>query len=258
MPTPRTASQFNILHNPYIDNFTSVSGSDIVGVFGHVELLNLQGVSVSVNREIHPIYVMGRVDALSFSRGKRGVAGSIVTVCGDRGALYDIRERYGVYAAKVGDMSIPGLNGPTGGLDSNILDESERLGYTLATPVYLDQLPPFDVTLVGRNDNLAATISRILGIYIVSMGTGISVDDNSLEASCTFVALGFEDWRPAGRTNRGYYEREQERASGAYQGQLINPFSYEQQGERAVQINPQGPRDTLGNVFDLGPWARQQ
>jgi len=93
-------TQFNVLHNPYVDNMTSISGSDIVGIFGHMEFLNLQGVSVSVNREIHPIYVMGRTDPISFVRGKRGVAGSLVTVCHDRGALFDVIELFGLYAHK--------------------------------------------------------------------------------------------------------------------------------------------------------------
>lgn len=249
----RTATQFNILHNPYIDNFTSISGSDIVGVFGHVELLNLQGVSVSVNREIQPIYVMGRVDPLSFTRGKRGVAGSIVSVCGDRGALYDIKERYGVHAQKAGDFHVPGMNGPTGSIEENILDESDRLGYTLATPHYYDQLPPFDVTLLGRNDNLAATISRVGGIYIVSMGTGISVDDNSIEAQLTFVALYFEDWRPAGRTARGFTRAgDIEDATNRDLNPFIGP-----QGDAAQQITPDGPVDQLGASFDLGPYARE-
>jgi hypothetical protein len=174
----KNASQFNNLTNPYVDNFTSVSGSDIVGSFGHVEFINLQGISVSVNREVHPIYVMGRTDPVSFVRGKRGVAGSLVTVCHDRGSLHDIVERYGVYAHKQGDSTRPGdrrsrqerLNS-----GNSVLSEPERLGYELRTPEYYDQLPPFDVTLVGRSDVLAATISRVGGVFIVSMGTGISV-----------------------------------------------------------------------------------
>ena len=40
MATTAPATQFNVTTNPYIDNFTSVSGSDIIGVFGHVELIN--------------------------------------------------------------------------------------------------------------------------------------------------------------------------------------------------------------------------
>lgn len=199
----QTPSQFNVIHNPYVDDFTSVSGSDIVGVFGHVEFLNLQGVSVSVNREIQPIYVMGRVDPTSFVRGKRGVAGSLVTVCNDRGALHDIMEQFSLYAASTGEYNkIPGQNSQA--FAGNALDPANigRLGFQLRPAHYADQIPPYDVTLVGRADNIAATISRIGGVFNVSMGTGMSIDDNSIEQQFTFVALYYEDWKPAGRKNR--------------------------------------------------------
>lgn len=249
MATPQTASQYNVMTNPYIDKFTSVSGSDIVGVFGHVEFINLQGVSVSVNREIHPIYVMGRTDPISFVRGKRGVAGSIVTVCSDRGSLYDISYTYGVYAKKKGDSLIPGRNTlgsrDASGLPVNVLSEFDRLGYTLATPQYYDQLPPFDVTLVGRSDSLSATISRIGGIFIVSMGTGMSVDDNSIEQQMTFVALYFEDWKPAGRRN--YTD-----LAPAASGEGYNPFAADAQGNDTIFNSAAVTgQDLLGRAFGL-------
>lgn len=243
------ATQFNILKNPYVDNFTSVSGSDIVGVFGHVEFINLQGVSVSVNREVHPIYVMGRTDPISFVRGKRGVAGSLVTVASDRGALYDIIEKWGVYAKSVGDETIAGRNRSTVNerMERNVLQESQYLGYELAVPDYADQLPPFDVTLVGRSDALSATLSRIGGVFIVSMGTGISVDDNSIEQQMTFVALFYEDWRPAGRRNwQDYSERRQ-------QTEPYNPFLEDNQGDGQIGDEETINNDELGSGFGLNP-----
>lgn len=250
MASANNASQFNIMTNPYLDNFTSVSGSDIVGVFGHVEFINLQGVSVSVNREIHPIYVMGRTDPISFVRGKRGVAGSIVTVCSDRGCLYDIQERYGVYAKKIGDTHIPGRNqlDARESLEVNVLSEFDRLGFQLATPQYVDQLPPFDITLVGLSDTLAATISRIGGVFIVSLGTGMSVDDNSIEQQMTFVALYYEDWKPAGRRNYNDLQR-------AADGSSFNPFTPENQGVDLFDSSAVDSADALGQFFGLTPDA---
>jgi hypothetical protein len=243
------ASQFNILKNPYVDNFTSVSGSDIVGVFGHVEFINLQGVSVSVNREVHPIYVMGRTDPISFVRGKRGVAGSLVTIAADRGAMFDIIEKFGVYARSVGDRPANTQYGSHGRsresqtdrLTNNVLSETDRLGFELSVPDYADQLPPFDVTLVGRSDSMAATLSRIGGVFIVSMGTGISVDDNSIEQQMTFVALFYEDWRPAGRRNWQDFDRPDE--------ETRNPFT----GEQGQSLPTDEPQDNLQGEFGLSP-----
>lgn len=241
----KNASQYNVMTNPYVDNFTSVSGSDIVGVFGHVEFVNLQGISVSVNREVHPIYVMGKTDPVSFVRGKRGVAGSLVTIANDRGSLYDIKERYGVYAAKAGDdLGARSTRRTQDRLGENALAASEldRLGYQLETPDYADQLPPFDVTLVGRSDSLAATISRVGGIFVVSMGTGVSVDDNSIEQQMTWVALYYEDWRPAGRRNWTDIEQ-------AASGEEFNPFAPGNQGEQVAP--PYEGDDAVEEQFNL-------
>ncbi len=245
---PEKATQFNILKNPYVDNFTSVSGSDIVGVFGHVEFINLQGVSVSVNREVHPIYVMGRTDPISFVRGKRGVAGSLVALASDRGALHDIIEKWGVYAQSYGDETVAGQNytHTQERLDQNVLNNTQYLGYKLKVPDYADQLPPFDVTLVGRSDSLSATLSRIGGVFIVSMGTGISVDDNSIEQQMTFVALFYEDWRPAGRRNWDDYE---ERAEQEVE---YDPFATDgttQGNEDIIQESATEGNDQLGEDF---------
>lgn len=242
-----TPSQFNVLTSPYVDNFTSISGSDIVGVFGHVEFINLQGVSVSVNREVHPIYVMGRTDPVSFVRGKRGVAGSIVTVAADRGALYDINDRFGVHAQVKGDISFPGRNGRVTASDDpteSVLNQTDSLAYELRKPNYYDQLPPFDITLIGRNDTMTATLSRVGGVFLVSMGTGMSVDDNSIEQQFTFVALFFEDWRPAGRRRMRDYQENP--IYGEY-----NPFAAESQGVNV--FSPSGGPDALGFDFGLNP-----
>lgn len=250
--SPSEATQFNVLKNPYVDNFTSVSGSDIVGVFGHVEFINLQGVSVSVNREVHPIYVMGRTDPISFVRGKRGVAGSLVALASDRGALYDIKEKWGVYAQSYGDNTVAGRNfqHTQERLETDVLKNTQYLGFKLRVPDYADQLPPFDVTLVGRSDALSATISRIGGVFIVSMGTGISVDDNSIEQQMTFVALFYEDWRPAGRRNWTDYQDRRDDVTE------VDPFA-DGQGQNAdVRIEEQDTvgDDNLGqNFFNLGP-----
>ena len=239
------ASQFNILKNPYVDNTQSVSGSDITGVFGHVEFVNLQGVSVSVNREVHPIYVMGKTDPVSFVRGKRGVAGSLVAIATDRGALFDIIERWGVYARSMGDNAEAGQTQQRtqDRLSRDVLDETQYLGYELAVPDYADQLPPFDITLIGRSEGANGTISRIGGVFIVSMGTGISVDDNSIEQQMTFVALFYEDWRPAGRRNWD--------AGRGNETEEYNPFLQENQGAEITDSTATESTDELGRQFGL-------
>lgn len=49
--------------------YTTFGGCDIVALIENIVIGNLQGVSFSVTREKAPIYVMGRADPVSFSRG---------------------------------------------------------------------------------------------------------------------------------------------------------------------------------------------
>ena len=68
--------------------YTSFAGCDIRAVVGSETIGQLQAISYAVQREKAPIYVMGRVDPLSFSRGKRGIAGTIITLMLDQHFLF--------------------------------------------------------------------------------------------------------------------------------------------------------------------------
>ena len=68
--------------------YTSYSGVDIKAVVGGTIVGNLQAISYAIQREKAPIYVMGRVDPLSFSRGKRGIAGTMISLMLDQHLLY--------------------------------------------------------------------------------------------------------------------------------------------------------------------------
>ncbi len=65
----------------------------------------MQAVSYSVTREKAPIYTMGSADVRSFSRNKRGIAGSLVWVNFDRHALLDLVYKLGgQFVANVDDL----------------------------------------------------------------------------------------------------------------------------------------------------------
>src|SRR5690606_754552 len=53
---------------------------------------------------------------------------------------------------------------------------------------YLDQIPPFDVTITGKNELGLDTSLRILGVQIMTEASGISVDDITLEKAVSFIA----------------------------------------------------------------------
>jgi len=65
----------------YTRSFSTFSGADIKAVFAGVEIGTLQAISYAVQREKAPIYTLGRANPRAFSRGKRGIAGTMVLLC---------------------------------------------------------------------------------------------------------------------------------------------------------------------------------
>lgn len=191
--------------------YTSFSGCDIRVVVEGETLGSAQAVSYAVQREKAPIYVLGRVDPLSFSRGKRGIAGTLITLMLDRHILFRrefdslkfIADKDEIYA------SVNDLNDATTTTDLNALDgdplspefnESDVTGnYQLNRAWYVDQLPPFDVVVVAANEYGAAAQMRIYGIEILNEGSGFSIDDIVIENQMTYVCRTILPWQPMGK-----------------------------------------------------------
>lgn len=62
--------------SPTIQTLTSFSGADLVATFANKVIGELQQISWAVQRDKAPVFTCGSPDARSFSRGKRGIAGS--------------------------------------------------------------------------------------------------------------------------------------------------------------------------------------
>lgn len=168
--------------------YTTFGGCDIRAMFAETVIANLQGVSYSVTREKAPLYVLGSVDPISISRGKRGIAGSLIFLTLDRQALEGfMNKQRNLYYRKSGDRYIPGR-------DSIAVNNSEFEGSSQVKPNYPDQLPPFDITLTAINESGKAMVMRILGVEIISNGSGVSVDDLNIEEQMTFICRGITSW----------------------------------------------------------------
>jgi len=184
--------------------YNASAGTDIVATIDGILVGNLNGISYSTTREKAPIYVMGSVDAVSFGRGKRGHAGSLIFTNFDRHALHDIMEgtfsesnagpddRY-KYFRKITDI-------PAGGrsklLGSEQLDSLNALGLQKAVANYSDQLPPFTISLTSMNEYGNISAMHILGVELINEGSGVSIDDIVTETQMTFVARGVIGWQP--------------------------------------------------------------
>ena len=195
----------------FTKTYNSFSGVDMVCTFGKKIIGELQGISYTVQREKAPIYTMGSADPRSFSRGKRGIAGSVVFHVFDRSALlevmrdrsyianaYDLPAGFKSYPLNIPTIeSAPGLIGP--------LDARSSIGISrividkvIATPQYLDQVLPFDITITASNEYGSFAKMMIHGVEILNCGSGMSIDDITTDEACTFVATRITPWNSQG------------------------------------------------------------
>lgn len=191
--------------------YNSFSGVDMVVTFGGKILGELQGISYTIQREKAPIYSMGEADPRSFSRGKRGIAGSIVFVVFDRSALLEvmrdrpyIANRYSIpQGFEIADVSVstieivPGVIGPAVGSASPTVSRI-ALDKVIAAPNYLDQVLPFDVVVTASNEYGAVARMMIHGVEIVNAGSSLSINDITTDEACTYIANSITPWKDQG------------------------------------------------------------
>jgi hypothetical protein len=183
--------------NKYLNTYTTFSGADIVATFGGVEIGALSGITFSVTREKAPIYTMGSPNPRSFSRGKRGIAGSLIFTVFDRPALYTMLDQnrdkaieQQFYTRSHNVLPNSELNGGQNhgitGVGSGFSGDS--IGVKKVTPYYADQIPPFDITITFANEYGQSAVRSIYGVELLNEGSGASMDDIVIEETMTYVA----------------------------------------------------------------------
>lgn len=178
--------------NKYLNTYTTFSGADIVATFGGVTIGALSGITFSVTREKAPIYTMGSPNPRSFSRGKRGIAGSLIFTVFDRPALYKmLAENHGSEATAQyfwtrSHNALPGDPMYKSRGIANVNDDNAAV--TKKIPYYADQIPPFDITVTFVNEYGQAAVRSIYGVELLNEGSGASMDDIVIEETMTYVA----------------------------------------------------------------------
>lgn len=237
--------------------YTSYSGVDIRVIINGAQAGSMQALSYAIQREKAPIYVMGSVDPVSYSRGKRGIAGTMISLMMDVHMLYtpsftgerallDKDEIFPSYdnIQTEGDISnvgtggtgntlslnnannenstvqlkdvsgglagralrnLPGTDGsgiefsggPTQRFDPQRQYALDNLGsnYSVAKVFYVDQILPFDVTIVAANEYGQSAQMRLYGCEILNEGSGFSIDDIVIENQMTYVCRTILPWR---------------------------------------------------------------
>lgn len=178
--------------NKYLNTYTTFSGADIVATFGGVEIGALSGITFSVTREKAPIYTMGSPNPRSFSRGKRGIAGSLIFTVFDRPALYtmlDKNRENGDPTQMFYTRSHNALPGDTAYKRRGIATvDDQTVSVDRKVPYYADQIPPFDITITFVNEYGQAAVRSIYGVELLNEGSGASMDDIVIEETMTYVA----------------------------------------------------------------------
>lgn len=175
----------------FTETYTTFSGADIVCTFGGIPIGSLSGITWSVTREKAPIYTMGSANPRSFSRGKRGIAGSLIFTVFDRPGLYTMMEGHADddsmrYFTRTSNI-LPGTN-PDYRHRGIVPVENQSMDVVDSLPYYADQIPPFDVTITFANEYNQAAVRSIYGVEILNEGSGASMDDVVIEETMTFVA----------------------------------------------------------------------
>lgn len=221
--------------------YTSYSGVDIKVIVNGAPIGSMQALSYAIQREKAPIYVMGSVDPVSYSRGKRGIAGTMISLMMDVHLIYskafDNEKYYGddnelrpVVKGNLNNLR----NAPQSSRDQNTagavdINRADKLvGVTRqpspgntgeiaqqylrndvedyntsdlfqnygAYPVhYVDQILPFDVTIVAANEYGQTAQMRLYGCEILNEGSGFSIDDIVIENQMTYVCRTILPWR---------------------------------------------------------------
>jgi len=179
----------------YTRSYNFFSGVDIKATFGGKVIGELQGISYSVTREKAPIYTMGSADPRSFSRGKRGIAGTLVFTVFDRSALLEsfktMADKSGWFFAHDTDVQKWNQEDEKGSQvwqDVNTDNSWQPAWYT-------DQIPPFDIVLTAANEYGQVAQMSLRGVEVLNEGSGMSIDDIVTEQQMTFVAREISPWR---------------------------------------------------------------
>lgn len=180
----------------------SFSGADIKAVFANNEVGNLMAVSYAIQREKAPIYVLGEANPRAFSRGKRGIAGSLIFIQFDTHAILeqfnidDSGDPLGKFVQKIYEPNPMDFSSPEGPARPSIAgaaDKADSMG-KLSKAFYADQLPPFDVTVSALNEMGIAAKCVIHGVELMNEGWGMGIEDRQADMQTTYLARAVTRW----------------------------------------------------------------
>jgi len=120
-----------------------------------------------------------------------GIAGSMVFMVFDRDPLYLAKMKDAKFFDKADSF--------TQTFEAHSVDEFDTATdktYKWSTPAYHDQIPPFDISISGANEYGNMAVMSIFGVEILNTGSGMSMEDITMEQQCTWIARHLMNWIP--------------------------------------------------------------
>jgi hypothetical protein len=205
----------------YTKTYSTFGGCDIVATFNGKVIGELQAITYSVSREKAPVYTMGSAEPRSFSRGKRGIAGTLVFTVFNRDALieefkdklnstttgiqkfkmndsgYSESQAGSGYVsiedwdAQMSELANGGSANTGGGVSGSVKNLTSKY-----QPKYADEILPFDITITFANEYGQRAVLVIYGVELLNEGSGYSIESVTTEKAYTFVARRLDHMRP--------------------------------------------------------------
>lgn len=141
--------------SPTLSTLTSFSGADLVVSFANQVIGELQQISWAIEREKAPVFTLGSPDARSFSRGKRGIAGSLVFAVFDQDSLIDAMKRIWDKIAPPAMFTAAGNVALAG--SENFLNAVDMLKWNITAEEAIAQTHPGNFGYVGTSEITATT-----------------------------------------------------------------------------------------------------
>lgn len=126
------------------------------------QLLEATTITVSVHREVSPVRASGYYNPKGFALGKRTIAGTLIVTQFTADVLFNF---------------IQSILMTDGSKDS--------------TFTKIDQLPPFNITMIFTNELGYASQRKLLGVKFVTDGVVYSIQDMMVEQTISWMALDF-------------------------------------------------------------------
>ena len=131
------------------------------------QLLEATTITVSIHREVAPVRAGGYINPKGFALGKRTIAGTLIVTQFTLDVFYSFLQSL------------------------NLTDGSKDTVFTK-----MDQLPPFNVTMIFTNELGYASQRKLLGLKFVTDGIVYSIQDMLTEQTLSYMALDFTPLTP--------------------------------------------------------------